>query len=260
MYFSQEPISNPVLTEALSRVKEKPTAEAQSSLFQEIALHAKFILPVMLSSPVMTDGQGRPAVPEGTTAKVALLTGGDDQHYFPAFTSQAEWKKWQASNKQQMAVAQFDDYVNLLDNDTDVTGLVIDPFGDSFMLSRGDVTRLKKIKDGISFPATVQKVDTGVKISLRAPSQDVSDLVRAMTAYLKSHPQIKSAYLCMMHKQGEESFLVVLQPDVANRSITDGLAKAALPYLRDKALNVAPALSELGERVRMSFQAFYGSK
>lgn len=260
MYFSQEPISNPVLAEALGRMKKEPTAEARSSLFQEIVLRAKFILPVMLSNSIVTDGQGRPTIPAGTTARAALLTGEDDRHYFPAFTSQAEWEKWQASGRQQMAVAEFDDYAALLDQDTKAAGLVVDPFGDSLMLSREDVTRLKKRKDGLSVPATVQKVDAGVKLTLQAVSKDASELVHAMTAYLKTCPQVKSAYLCMMRREGKESFLVVLHPALISRSVSDGLAKAALPYLCGKPLNVAPALSELGERVRMSYAPFYSSK
>ncbi|MCI8360080.1 MAG: enhanced serine sensitivity protein SseB [Clostridiales bacterium] len=256
MHFSQEPISNPVLDAALRSVQQNPTEKAQNILFQEIALRARFILPVTVANPSASDGQGNATV----AARVTLLTGKDDRHYFPAFTSREEWKKWQASSGQQTAVAQFDDYVDLLDKDSQVAGLVINPFGAALMLSREDVARLKKSKDSFSFPSTMQKMETGTKIRLRDPSEEADDLRRAMADYLKTCPQIQSAYLCIMDKDGEESFLVVLQPNVSDRSVADGLAKASLPYLRNKPLNVASALSEVGERVRMSFSAFYGSK
>ena len=259
MYFSQETITNPAWTEALRRMRKEQTTDNQGRVLQEIALRAKFILPVMFSEPVTLDANGRLNVPEGTTAKVALLTGGDENHYFPAFTCQEEWKKWQASSGQHMAVAQFDDYVDLLNKDTDVAGVIIDPFGESFLLTRKEVGQLKKTKDNFAFSGTQTKMEPGVKVKLRSPGKDISVLTHAITDYLKTQPRVKSGYLCMMQQEGKETFLIVLSAP-NDRSISDGVAKAALPHLEGIPLNIAPAMSELGERVMMSFDPFYGAK
>lgn len=259
MYFSQEIITNPNYKSVLHRMQKEQTAENQSRLVQEIALRARFILPVMFSAPVTADAQGHMSIPEGTTAQVALITGGDDQHYYPAFTSQDEWKKWQASANQQMAVAEFDDYVELLNKDTSVAGIVIDAFGESYMLTKEEVVNLAKTKEKFSFTGTQNKIEPGTQVKLRSPGKSIVALTHAVSAFLKTQPRVKAAYLCMMEQDKKETFLIVLRAP-ADRSIADGVAKAALPHLDGISLNIAPAMSELGERVMMSFEPFYGAK
>lgn len=258
MYFTQEPVSNPACVEAMRQVRLQNTAENQSRMLEEIVLRGRFILPLLLSEQVVEDEQGRPAVPQGTTAKVSLLIGGDGKNYLPAFTSKEAWEKWPAHTKQYMAVAVFKDYVELLDNDENLGGIVVDAFGESYMLPRAVVERLKQIRPSAAVSGKVEKIEDSSKIRLHAPKGNVLDLKRAVSRYLKAQPSVKSAYLCMMQEGGRESYLLVLGAGIS-RELTDGLARAAMPYLHGKPLRIMPLLSELGERVSMTYESFYGA-
>lgn len=259
MYFTQETIANPACVEAMRQVRLQNTAENQSRLLEEIVLRGRFILPLLLSAQVVEDEQGRPAVPQGTTAKASLLIGGDGKNYLPAFTSKEAWEKWPAHTKQYMAVALFRDYVELLDNDKSLGGIVIDAFGASYMLPRAVVEQLKQMQPAAKTKVTgkVEKVD-GAKVRLYAPKGDISAMERAVSRYLQAQPSVQSAYLCMMQEGGKESYLLVLGAGVS-RELTDGAARAAMPYLHGKSLRIMPLLSELGERVSLSFKSFYGT-
>lgn len=257
MYFSDETVENPAFGEAMRRLRQEASPENQGRLLQELALRTRFILPVMLSKPAARNKEGRLVVPPDATARVALLTGGDGKHYFPAFTNRQEWEKWRAHQGQNMAVAQFDDYVELLDKDPAVSGVVIDAFGDSYMLTREEIGRLKGIKDSMKVAGREERLEVGTTVRLEAPKK-AEALEQALGRYFRTQPGVRAAYLRMMEKEGERSYLLVLSCNGGfDRAVADGAAKAAAPYLNGVNLRIAPALSELGERVSRSAQPFY---
>lgn len=260
MYFSEEPITNPAYAAAMRRLQEEKTPENQGHLLEEIAMRTRFILPITLSVPATRNEQGQLVVPKGTTAKVALLTGGDDKTYFAAFTCKEEWEKWKAYPNQHMAVAQFDDYVEMLKEDPNVAGVVIDAFGESYMLTRAEMERLRDVKAATTFTGKEEKLEPGAKVELHSPD-NAEALIAAMSAYLERQPKAQAAYLRLMEQEDGQSYLVVLRcKEGFDKGVADGLARAALPHLQGMSLRVAPALSELGERVAMSTEAFYSAK
>ena len=63
-----------------------------------------------------------------------VLTTDDNKIYLPAFTDLEELSKWGIPEKMNTITLNFDDYVEIILDNNNIDGLVINPFGDSYIL------------------------------------------------------------------------------------------------------------------------------
>ena len=65
-----------------------------------------------------------------------VLTTDDNKIYLPAFTDLEELSKWGIPSNMDTITLNFDNYVEIILENENIEGLVINPFGDSYILSR----------------------------------------------------------------------------------------------------------------------------
>ena len=75
-----------------------------------------------------------------------VLTTDDNKIYLPAFTDLEELSKWGIPSNMDTITLNFDNYVEIILENENIEGLVINPFGDSYILSREWLKELKDMK------------------------------------------------------------------------------------------------------------------
>ena len=75
-----------------------------------------------------------------------VLTTDDNKIYLPAFTDLEELSKWGIPSNMDTITLNFDNYVEIILENENIKGLVINPFGDSYILSRECLKELKDMK------------------------------------------------------------------------------------------------------------------
>ena len=76
-----------------------------------------------------------------------VLTTDDNKIYLPAFTDLEELSKWGIPSNMDTITLNFDNYVEIILENENIEGLVINPFGDSYILSREWLKELKAMKE-----------------------------------------------------------------------------------------------------------------
>ena len=73
-----------------------------------------------------------------------VLTTDDSKIYLPAFTDLEELSKWGIPSNMDTITLNFDNYVEIILENENIKGLVINPFGDSYILYKRMVKRIKR--------------------------------------------------------------------------------------------------------------------
>ena len=76
-----------------------------------------------------------------------VLTTDDNKIYLPAFTDLEELSKWGIPSNMDTITLNFDNYVGIILENENIEGLVINPFGNSYILSREWLKELKAMKE-----------------------------------------------------------------------------------------------------------------
>ena len=126
---------NQKLKELLKKMYEDNSSELENEILEEIIMKVNF-LSYINSNENETNFEN---------INFNVLTTDDNKIYLPVFTDLEELSKWGIPEKMNTITLNFDDYVEIiLDNNID--GLVINPFGDSYILSREWLKELKDMK------------------------------------------------------------------------------------------------------------------
>ena len=90
-----EELNNKSFVEAIKKMKEEKTKEAQSYMLGEM-MKAKFLNPTTLK--VEPDKDGKVTIPEGTKISFYTIINTEKQKFAMAFTEQSELEKWINAN------------------------------------------------------------------------------------------------------------------------------------------------------------------
>ena len=124
-----EPVTNPVLVDAMATFKLDLTNREHEKAFLEAAIDAKYLLPAkieQLQDQKTDDGQ----VP--TRVAFSVLTNPNGDKFMPAFTDEIELKKNRKGMENeplQIAVVDFRALYNFVKSNEEIKGVVINPFG-----------------------------------------------------------------------------------------------------------------------------------
>jgi hypothetical protein len=108
---------------------------------------------------------------------------------------------------------------------------------------------------------TANVMKSGTKVLIGTPAAYPNELTAAVTAYLKTRKTVKSAWLVLMNKEGEFSFLIVTDSTGDRDEISYGIGKAARPHLRKgEILDVMLREPGISENVAKGYKPFYKRK
>jgi len=257
-----KPVTNPELVRAISEMGENNSKEKQNQIINEV-MKAHFISPVIISpTPESSININEAVLKKNTTISFSIIENTANQKLFLAFTDWDELRKWHNSENQQTLILTFDDLVAMvLDEKGNSDGFVVNPFGGNVIFSKSMIKALKEEKERQAKGGVVEQVvkkDTAVQLG--QPRIYPKEMVKAISDHLKNQKNVKAAYLQLMVKEGEQSYLVIIDFTGDKREVFDRVAKVAMSYLNGMFIDMVPFDSEFGRNATKNIEPFYKRK
>ena len=187
-----------------------------------------------------------------------MIENGKGDKYFLAFSSFMEMAKWRENANVPSIVVTFDDYAGILKkakDDDSIAGFVIDPFGVNLVFTKEQALAIKEIKD--KHDANVKKVKEGDEVFIGEPMEYPAALVEAIKTYLDGQVTVKKAYLQLMCRGEDESYVVVLDCENHNQKVFEDIAEVARPHLGAKPMDLVGIGTELGSKIAEKTKPFF---
>ena len=243
-----ENIDNSKLIELIDKLKEEKNMEAQNKVISEV-LKSKFMCPVILESA--PKGGGKIEVVKDTKIQFSIIKTKEGKNFLIAFTSEPEVHKWQKSKIQQSIIYTFEDYAMIVTNNENLEGFVIDPMGCNLVFTK---QMIKEIKQNVT-KETVMEKDTQIEIGI--PKDYPEELAKKLKDLFSNFSDVKKAYLLLMTKEEELSYLLVIDANGNEKQYFNTIATASIPFLNNMPLNFIEANTDLGQKVAIDFKPFY---
>jgi hypothetical protein len=248
-----KPVTNPALVAAIEAVRAEFNGETEATFLTELK-QARFLSPVTITPKPEAGADGEITLPQDTTISFFTLNGASGA-FLPAFTDWDELRKWRNIPDEQTLITTYEDLRTMVLRKPDHGGFAINPYGCDLLITP---EMLQDFERPASNQYTVQK-DTQVLIG--KPADYPHELVAAVSKRLKTQKNVKSAYLVLMKKEGESSFLIVVDFIGDRRTIFDGIAAVALPHLKKgELIDFIPLESGIGADVARDYPPFYKHK
>lgn len=257
-----KPVTNPQLDTAIKQMRENNTKENLDYMIDEV-MKAHFISPVVISpAPGQPGSNNQVILKQDTAINFSIIGNKDNQQFFLAFTNWDELRKWHNAENQQTLIMTFDDLASMvLNKNSNIEGFVINPFGGNVMFNKTMIASLKAEKERRASGGVVEQVvkeDTTVQLG--QPRVYPKELVNAISGYLKTQKSVQAAYLQLMIKEGEHSYLIIVDFTGDRREIFDGINKASMKYLKGMFINFVPYDCDFGRSAAKDIEPFYRKK
>lgn len=249
-----KPLENPKLKELFAKRRQSPSAveskRIMEEIIEEIATNAYFLSLVEFSVQPEKRENGQVVLQKGTSISFPMLTTQDGRQFYPVFIDWEEFGKWEAMKfkKPQTMIMCFDDYYAMVVEKSRGSGIVINPFSDNLVLDRGMMIHLKNQKQLSSKGEGEYTIPKSTTVKLGDPENYPEEMVKAICTYAKKEKSIQSIWLRLMEKDGEWSYLLVIDFSGDKKAIFDNLAQVAKPYLKRMFLDMIPLASEFGQK------------
>lgn len=257
-----KPVTNPELKAAMKIMRESNTNESKDLVLDEV-MKSHFISPVIISpAPGPTDERGQVVLKEKTEISFSIIENTAKQQFFLAFTDWEELGKWHSDKNQQTLIMTFDDLAAMiLKENGNSSGFVINPFGENVIFNIDMIKALKElVKRRTNGGLTEQVVKKDTTVQIGQPREYPVHMVNAISNYLKKQKNVQAAYLQLMVKEGEQSYLVIVDFTGDRREIFNGIADAAKSYLKGMFIDLVPYDSDFGRNASKDIEPFYKKK
>lgn len=128
-----EPITNPTLLAAMELLKHESNDE-NMEFFMEELVKASFVCPVKVDPVPEVREDGSFDMPKGAKLTFPMIANNEGKKYFMAYTDMIEMMRWKSDKKQAVLTFGLADYARmLLEENSPVEGIVINPFGENKM-------------------------------------------------------------------------------------------------------------------------------
>lgn len=192
---------------------------------------------VFLSIVHLSEGAGEPngdgtaTFRKGDKLAFESLAASDDSTFFPVYTDWENLRK-NPSHKDdyvKTCIFRFEDLCAMAKNDT---GVVINPFSHNLILVNELLNHMFQKKNQSDVQVKRMCVEHDTQVQLGEPRDYPTQMVEAIKKYAKSNKSINAIYLKLMIKEGEKSFLLIVDGygDVRSNAF-GGIAKAGQPYI-----------------------------
>ena len=251
MFDINQPVTNPELIAAIDAVRIMFSSDTENALVNALK-DARFLCPVTISPLPESDGSGTTTLKVDTTISFFGLTDANGDNFLPVYTDWPALKLWRDIPDEQTLVVTYDDISGMVINDQKTSGFVINPYSHNFQVSRDTIERIN------AGPFTQLQMKAGTQVMIGLPANDPVELKDAISAYLKTQVNVKSACLVLMNKGGEQSFVIVVDYVGDRRATFNGIASVAVPKLRKgELLDMVPANEDFGQSIMRDHPPFY---
>ena len=257
-----ERVNNPSLVHAILALYKNNTKGNRKKVFREV-LKAQFMCPVAFEPTPASSGKNEKIVlKRNTKIRFHMIENTQLQYFYLAFTDLDELKKWNPSANQHSIILTFDEYASMILQDgSDTEGFIINFGGTVLTMTRDMIVSLKKVSDERKIADAAEKDEAGeIMVKLMRPRIYPMALLRAVCEFLKTQKCVQAAYMQLMLKEEQESYLLIIDYTGDSKSVYTGILSAAAPYLDGIQLNMAPYHSVFGRKAAADIEPFYRKK
>ncbi len=252
------PLENPKLKTLLASFREDGTAE---EVLEEIALRARFLSLIQLSSEPADTGNGTAVFEEGTKISFPLLGSESGAFYYAAFTDWEELGKWEAAKEApKTLILSFDDYADMILEQDGIGGLAVNPFGANLILEKEQIRHMKSHKDVVLKGVSQEVISKDTKVMLGEPKEYPTAMIQAISACLRSCPEVNRVWLRLMERDHELSYLLIVDLEGEQSSVFEKIAGAARPHLNGFFIDMVVYADDFGKRATQGVASFYTRK
>ncbi|MGN0612840.1 MAG: enhanced serine sensitivity protein SseB C-terminal domain-containing protein [Porcipelethomonas sp.] len=220
-------------------------------LFAEI-FKGEYIIPADTSKlKVKTSSGNEISVTNDSRIGFPLLENKDGKKYYPFFTDWNEYRKYDRETKYSIMAAGFKDMERFVDK---ADGIVINPFGANIIINY-------EMLSAIAEASKELKKETS-KISVGDPKTYPLEMVRKISEVLWDKEYISAAYLKLMLKNREQSYLVALEGQLPEKpqELYNEIAQKALPSAENIPIDFIDYSSDFAKKAFKDAQPFYTAK
>ena len=224
------------LKELLKKMYEENNPELENEILEEIIMKVNFL------SYINSNENNTETNFENVNFNV--LTTDDNKIYLPAFTDLEELAKWGIPSNMDTLTLNFDNYVEIILENENIEGLVINPFSASFMLSRGWLKELKDMKKE-RLKVNEVRIEANSKILIDEPKCYPTMMMEEIKNCCNSLGNINKAWLLVLDFEGDKNY------------IFSKISQAARNYLGNMYLDMLPYEDDFARNSVQNHKAFY---
>lgn len=249
-------IVNPDLIRAANFIFQENSRESIDGklwqiLFSEI-FKGEYIIPVDGSKIIIDKNAGNELnISHDSKFSFPVLENKDGKKYYPFFTDWNEYRKFDVKTEYTIMAAGFRDMEKFIDK---ADGIVINPFGTNIILNYEMLSTIAQ--------ASKELKKESSKISVGDPKNYPLQMVRKISEVLWDKEYVSAAYLKLMLKNREESYLVALEGKLPEKteSLYNEIAENALPESENIPIDFIDYSSDFAKKVFKDAEPFYTSK
>ena len=241
-----EVVENQRLKELLKKIDEDNSPELENEILEEIIMKVNFLSYINSNELESTFGN----------INFNVLKTDDDKTYLPAFTDLEELSKWGIPEKMNTITLNFDDYVEIILDNDNIDGLVINPFGDYYIIPKEGLKDLKEMKKE-RLKVNEIKIESNSKILISEPKHYPTMMMEAITNCCDSLGNINKAWLLEMMTEKDRSWLLVLDFEGDKNSIFSKISQVVRNYLGNMYLDMLPYEDDFAKNSVQNHKAFY---
>lgn len=254
-----KPIYNGRIKGLMRQASLAPSEELMNLIYEEFAMNTRLIGVILLSEEPEADENGMAKFKEGTTMQLPLLTAPDGSKFYPVFTDMQECEKWHEILEPKTMLVNFDEIYSIIKGNPDTNGVVINPFGENMMVDEKLLVHLRERKQNLNEQVVKEHITADTKISVADMAEFPVDMAKAITEVLEKETVVKKAWLRLMKKEEEISYLFVadMEETGAQQVVFEKVVKAAKPYLKGIGIGMITCQEDLGQQAVENVPPFY---
>ena len=231
-----KPVENPelrALLAALYRAPEPERPALREKIAEELALNAHLLAVIQVDeSGLEQTGEQTAAFKRGTSLSFGTLRGPDGKDYLAVYTDWEEIGKNEALKNEHVRtlIVTFDDLAAIT---AGRSGVVVNPFGDRFTITPENVIHMKRHKDAVTRGCEEITVEKETQVLLGEPKEWPGEMVEAIRRYAETDRAIEAIWLRLMVRDGEQSYLLIVDHSGDRRAVFSAIAAAATAQIRN---------------------------
>ena len=228
-----KPIENPKLSALLGKLHSASSLKQQElceAIAAELAENARLLAVFQMNDDALEQHDDGTAVfKQDSKISFGFLRSTEGITFLPVYTDWKELKKCKAyaDGSVKTLILSFDDMAAITRGER---GIVVNPYSDNFILLPEDVAYMKQCRDHPA-QATAWTVGADTPVQLSDPADPPTEMIEAISRFARQTKEIKTIWLKLMDRDGEKSFLLVVEAKGDEAQINQGIANAASPHL-----------------------------
>ena len=250
----QAQASNNELKKALQALKAERTPQNEAVMIEKLK-NAKLLAPVIFSTEVKPDAEGRVLLPNNASIKYVLVNTEQNAMFFPVFSDMEEARKMpvgQDQNTITYITRTLKDYGQMFSDATNTAeGIVLDPRSSAIFLPKSSIQKLLETEPeqaSASSPVKNGRLPKGISVTFAEPSTYPTAMVNAVYEECRNMPEISRVWMKLMTLGVQRYYTMFVETDKEDNSILERIHKAAEAYVKDIPAEVLYYNNELQER------------